>query len=52
LPTLLNLIADENGKKTQTPLSKIFDFNEIKYKERDEIANIINSWHSKVPFSM
>ncbi|EGR31068.1 hypothetical protein IMG5_117930 [Ichthyophthirius multifiliis] len=51
LPTLINLINNEN-KKTSTPLKKLFDFSEIKYKEIDDLTNILNLWHSKIPFEM
>ncbi|KAL4428975.1 hypothetical protein ABPG74_011171 [Tetrahymena malaccensis] len=51
LPTILNLIAEET-KKTRTPLEQIFDFKEVKFKERDELSDIVNSWHSKIPFTM
>lgn len=51
LPTLLNLVAEET-KKTRTPLESVFDFKEVKFKERDEMMDVIRSWSSKIPFTM
>jgi hypothetical protein len=43
---LLNLIAEDT--KAKTPLRHILDFKEVKFKERDELSDIIKSWNSKV----
>ena len=45
---LLNLIAEDN--KCLSPLQKVFSFKELKFKDRDELSDIIKSWNSKIPF--
>ena len=50
IPNLLNLVAEDS--KTLSPLTKVFSFNEIKFKDRDEIMDAIKSWSSKIPFTM
>eukprot|EP01017_Pseudomicrothorax_dubius_P039229 TRINITY_DN5984_c0_g1_i7.p1 TRINITY_DN5984_c0_g1~~TRINITY_DN5984_c0_g1_i7.p1 ORF type:complete len:211 (-),score=26.46 TRINITY_DN5984_c0_g1_i7:505-1137(-) len=47
---LMNLVSED--PKTKTPLKQIFDFAELKFKERDEVNDAITSWSSKVPFQM
>lgn len=47
---ILNLLAEDG--KTRTPLKQVFDFSELRYKDRDEIVDSVKSWSSKVPFTM
>jgi len=47
---LLYVIAED--KKGVSPLNELFNFKELKYKERDEIADAITSWNKKIPFEM
>lgn len=47
---ILNLLAEDG--KTKTPLKKMFDFSELRYKDRDEVVDSVKSWSSKIPFPM
>ena len=45
-------IISEDNKKANSPLTKIFNFNELKFKERDELSDAIKAWNSKIPYDM
>jgi len=47
---LLNFIHDE--KKVVTPLKKLVNLKLLKFEERDELSEIIQSWSMKVPLDM
>ncbi len=50
IPQLLKLLTDD--PKALTPLKHMVDLKEIKFKERDEMTDIIKSWSSKIPFTV
>ena len=47
---LVNLICDR--EKHSSDLKQIFDFSELKFKDIDQIVEIIESWNSKNPFNI
>lgn len=47
---LLNLIHDE--KKVLTPLKKLVNLKLLRFEERDELSEIIQSWSMKVPLDI
>lgn len=45
---IINLVT---GNK-KGPLSSLIDMSEVKFKEIDELTDIISSWSSKIKFEM
>ena len=51
--SILNLVLYEKKKKLLYYLWKrLIDLKEIKFKDRDEIVEIIRSWYRIVPFEI
>lgn len=47
---LENLVTDTH--KSKIIIKSLFDFKELKYKDRDDLVDIFGSWNTKVPFNM
>jgi len=45
---LLSVVAGESSH----PVTKLIDFGSLKYKDRDELAYVINGWATKHPFDV
>jgi hypothetical protein len=45
---LLEIVAGQSSH----PVSKLIDFGTLKYKDRDEISDVINGWLTKHPFDV
>lgn len=50
IPEYLYFLAEE--KKCKAALKNLVSLHEIKFKERDEMSDIVKSWKSTVPFEM
>lgn len=46
---MLKFITNE---KNVLAINDFVDLEELKYKERDDLSDIINTWRSSVPFAM
>jgi hypothetical protein len=45
---LLDIVAGQSSH----PVTKLIDFGSLKYKDRDELSDVINGWATKHPFDI